>query len=149
MPPPDPWMDGARAHRLRFRCCVPASPLEANLNLATPPLPSPQARKMSSALSAASSACDHVRDWVLGTAPGRWVSMGVPSDGSAYGIPAGIVYSLPVSCSGGKWRVVHGLPIDEKSRAKVGLFFWGGGGGGGGRHSRLEMWECVCGWQTW
>lgn len=26
-----------------------------------------RARKMSSALSAASSACDHIRDWVLGT----------------------------------------------------------------------------------
>lgn len=26
-----------------------------------------KARKLSSALSAASSACDHIRDWVLGT----------------------------------------------------------------------------------
>jgi len=26
-----------------------------------------KARKFSSALSAASSACDHIRDWVLGT----------------------------------------------------------------------------------
>lgn len=74
---------------------------------------------MSSALSAASAACDHVRDWVRGTAPGRWVSMGVFSDGSAYGVPAGIVYSFPVQCSGGKWRVVHGLPIDDKSRARL------------------------------
>ncbi len=43
-------------------------------------------RGMSSALSAASSACDHVRNWVLGTEPGVWVSMGVISDGS-YGAP--------------------------------------------------------------
>ena len=85
---------------------------------------------MSSALSAASSACDHIRDWVLGTPPGRWVSMGVPSDGTAYGVPAGIVYSFPVSCSGGKWRIVHGLPIDDKSRAKV--RGWRGHGGGRG-----------------
>ncbi|KAL0376791.1 UNVERIFIED_CONTAM: malate dehydrogenase [Sesamum calycinum] len=36
-----------------------------------------KARKLSSALSAASSACDHIRDWVLGTPEGTWVSMGV------------------------------------------------------------------------
>lgn len=45
-----------------------------------------QMRGMSSALSAASSACDHIRDWVHGTPPGTWVSMGVFSDGS-YGAP--------------------------------------------------------------
>ncbi|KAI8003816.1 Malate dehydrogenase 2, cytoplasmic [Camellia lanceoleosa] len=41
-----------------------------------------KARKLSSALSAASSACDHIHDWVLGTPEGTWVSMGVYSDGS-------------------------------------------------------------------
>ena len=45
-----------------------------------------QMRGMSSALSAASAACDHVRDWVHGTPPGTFVSMGVFSDGS-YGAP--------------------------------------------------------------
>lgn len=45
-----------------------------------------QARNMSSALSAASSACDHIREWVLGTPPDTWASMGVFSDGS-YGAP--------------------------------------------------------------
>lgn len=40
-----------------------------------------QARGLSSAMSAASSACDHVRDWMLGTPEGTWVSMGVYSDG--------------------------------------------------------------------
>ncbi len=45
-----------------------------------------QMRGMSSALSAASSACDHIRDWVHGTPSGTWVSMGVFSDGS-YGAP--------------------------------------------------------------
>jgi malate dehydrogenase len=43
------------------------------------------ARKLSSALSAASSTCDHIRNWVNGTAEGEWVSMGVLSDGS-YGV---------------------------------------------------------------
>jgi len=77
------------------------------------------ARKFSSALSAASSVCDHVRDWMLGTAPGTWVSMGVISDGS-YDTPAGLCFSFPVTCErGGKWSIVQGLPIDAFSRAKL------------------------------
>ena len=76
------------------------------------------ARKFSSALSAASSVCDHVRDWLLGTAPGEWVSMGVISDGS-YGTPKGLCYSFPVTCKGGEWAIVQGLPIDAFSRAKL------------------------------
>jgi hypothetical protein len=63
-------------------------------------------RGLSSALSAASSACDHIRDWVLGTPEGTWVSMGVISDGS-YGQPEGIVYSFPCTCSGGEWSIVQ------------------------------------------
>uniref|UniRef100_A0A0E0M8S9 Malate dehydrogenase n=1 Tax=Oryza punctata TaxID=4537 RepID=A0A0E0M8S9_ORYPU len=77
-----------------------------------------KARKQSSALSAASSACDHIRDWVLGTPEGTFVSMGVYSDGS-YGVPAGLIYSFPVTCSGGEWTIVQGLPIDEFSRKKM------------------------------
>ncbi|XP_010919596.1 malate dehydrogenase isoform X2 [Elaeis guineensis] len=77
-----------------------------------------KARKLSSALSAASAACDHICDWVLGTPKGTWVSMGVYSDGS-YGIPAGLIYSFPVTCEKGEWSIVQGLKIDEFSRAKM------------------------------
>lgn len=77
-----------------------------------------KARKLSSALSAASSVCNHVRDWMLGTAPGTWVSMGVISDGS-YATPKGLCYSFPVTCAGGEWHIVQGLPIDSKSRVKM------------------------------
>ena len=78
-----------------------------------------KARGLSSALSAASSACDHIRDWMLGTPEdGSWVSMGVVSDGS-YGTPAGLVYSFPVTCKDGKWSIVQGLKIDEASAAKM------------------------------
>ncbi|GMY23277.1 Malate dehydrogenase, NAD-dependent, cytosolic [Fagus crenata] len=77
-----------------------------------------KARKASSALSAASAACDHIRDWVLGTPKGTWVSMGVYSDGS-YGIPSGLMYSFPVTCEKGIWSIVQGLKIDEFSRAKM------------------------------
>ena len=48
-----------------------------------------EARGLSSAASAANAAIDHIRDWVLGS-NGRWVTMGIPSDGS-YGIPEGIM----------------------------------------------------------
>ena len=74
-----------------------------------------EARKLSSALSAASSVCDHLYDWIYGTKEGEWTSMGVVSDGS-YGIPEGLVYSFPVTCTGGKWQIVQGLNIDERSR---------------------------------
>lgn len=77
-----------------------------------------KARKLSSALSAASSACDHIRDWVLGTPKGTWVSMGVYSDGS-YDVPPGLIYSYPVTCANGEWSVVQGLSINEFSRAKL------------------------------
>ncbi|KAK4357010.1 hypothetical protein RND71_022620 [Anisodus tanguticus] len=79
-----------------------------------------KARKLSSALSAASSACDHIRDWVLGTQEGTFVSMGVYSDGS-YNVPAGLIYSFPVTCKNGEWSIVQGLPIDEFSRKKLDL----------------------------
>ncbi|XP_057743879.1 malate dehydrogenase, cytoplasmic-like [Arachis stenosperma] len=77
-----------------------------------------KARKLSSALSAASSACDHIRDWVLGTPKGSWVSMGVYSDGS-YDIQPGLIYSFPVTCEKGEWSIVQGLEIDAFSREKM------------------------------
>ncbi|MCO5571648.1 hypothetical protein L7F22_025395 [Adiantum nelumboides] len=77
-----------------------------------------KARKLSSALSAASSACDHIRDWVLGTPKGTWVSMGVYSDGS-YDVPPGLIYSYPVTCENGDWSIVQGLSVDDFSRKKL------------------------------
>jgi len=76
------------------------------------------ARGASSAASAANAAIDHVRDWVLGTPDGDWVSMGIPSDGS-YGVPEGIIAGFPVTCSGGEYKIVEGLEIDEFSREKI------------------------------
>ena len=76
-----------------------------------------EARGLSSAASAANAAIDHMRDWVLGT-NGRWVTMGVPSDGS-YGIPEDVIYGVPVTCANGEYTRVGGLPVDEFSRAKM------------------------------
>ena len=74
------------------------------------------ARGASSAASAANAAIDHMRDWVHG-APGV-VSMGVLSDGS-YGIAEGLIFSYPVVCEGGDWRIVQGLEVNAFSRAKL------------------------------
>jgi malate dehydrogenase len=76
-----------------------------------------EARGLSSAASAANAAIDHIRDWVLGT-NGKWVTMGIPSDGS-YGIPQDIMYGFPVTCAGGKYEMVKNLAIDDFSRAKM------------------------------
>jgi malate dehydrogenase len=77
-----------------------------------------EARGLSSAASAANAAMDHVRDWVEGTRAGNWVSMGIPSDGS-YGIPEGVVYGYPVTCEGGRYKIVKGIPVSEFSRARM------------------------------
>jgi malate dehydrogenase len=76
-----------------------------------------EARGVSSAASAANAAIDHIRDWVLGT-NGKWVTMGIPSDGS-YGIPDGVMYGVPVTCANGKYERIKGLEIDEFSRGKM------------------------------
>ena len=76
-----------------------------------------EARGLSSAASAANAAIDHVRDWVSGTG-GRWVTMGVASDGS-YGVPQDVMYGMPCVCANGKYEVVKGLEIDDFSRQKM------------------------------
>ncbi len=77
-----------------------------------------EARGLSSAASAANAAIDHMRTWALGTAPGDWVSMAIPSDGS-YGVPEGLISSFPVTCAGGSYSIVQGLDIDDFSRGRI------------------------------
>jgi malate dehydrogenase len=77
-----------------------------------------KARGASSAASAASAALDHIHTWVHGTAPGDWVSMGIPSDGS-YGIKDGVIYSYPVTIKDGEYQIVQGLSVDEFSRKRM------------------------------
>ena len=76
-----------------------------------------EARGLSSAASAANAAIGHVRDWILGS-NGKWVTMGIPSDGS-YGIPEGIIYGVPVTTAEGKYTRISGLEIDSFSREKM------------------------------
>lgn len=77
------------------------------------------ARGVSSAASAANAAIDHVRDWVLGT-NGKWVTMGIPSDGS-YGIPKDTIFGFPVTVENGEYKIVQGLEIDAFSQERINL----------------------------
>ncbi len=76
-----------------------------------------EARGLSSAASAANAAIGHMRSWALGS-DGRWVTMGIPSDGS-YGIPENVMYGVPVICTPGKYERVKGLEIDAFSRERM------------------------------
>lgn len=76
-----------------------------------------EARGLSSAASAANAAIDHVNNWVLGSG-GKWVSMGLPSDGD-YGVPADVMFGVPVTCAGGEVHRVKNLPMDEFSKSRI------------------------------
>ena len=77
------------------------------------------ARGVSSAASAANAAIDHMRDWALGT-NGRWVTMGVPSNGE-YGIPKDMMFGYPVTVANGEYKIVEGLSVDEFSQGLINL----------------------------
>jgi malate dehydrogenase len=78
-----------------------------------------EARGLSSAASAANAAIDHMHDWVLGS-NGKWVTMGIPSDGQ-YGIPQDTMFGFPVITANGEYKVVDGLAIDDFSRERINL----------------------------
>ncbi len=78
-----------------------------------------EARGASSAASAANAAIDHVRDWVLGSPEGDYVSMAVPTAGNPYGVEEGLISSFPCTCSGGEWSIVEGLELSDFSRERV------------------------------
>ena len=76
-----------------------------------------EARGLSSAASAANAAIDHMRDWALGS-KGKWVTMGVPSNGE-YGIPKDVIFGFPVTTENGEYKIVEGLAIDEFSQERI------------------------------
>lgn len=44
--------------------------------------------------------------------------MAVPSNGE-YGIPKGLIFSYPVTCEGGKYKIVEGLQINDYYQKKI------------------------------
>ncbi|MEK6595199.1 MAG: malate dehydrogenase [Pseudomonadota bacterium] len=75
-------------------------------------------RGKSSAASAANAIINHMQDWVFGTPEDNWVSMGVPSNG-CYGIPSGVIFSFPVTCQNGHYKIVQGLELTEWDKEKM------------------------------
>lgn len=78
-----------------------------------------KARGASSAASAASAALDHIRDWALGTPSDDWTSMAVYSNGNPYDVADDIIYSFPVNCKNGDYRIVEALKINDFSRERI------------------------------
>jgi malate dehydrogenase len=77
------------------------------------------ARGLSSAMSAANAALDHVRSFIHKTPDGDWFSAAVRSDGS-YGIEEGLIYSFPLVSDGqGGYEIVQGLPLSDFAREKI------------------------------
>jgi malate dehydrogenase len=60
-----------------------------------------------------------MRDWALGS-QGRWVTMGIASDGQ-YDIPKDVMFGFPVTTSSGEYKVVEDLEIDAFSRERINL----------------------------
>merc|ERR1712051_1073851 len=78
------------------------------------------ARKLSSAMSAAKAASDHMKSWFSSTPADNWVSMGVFSDGS-YDTPEGVMFSFPITIKDGKWSIVQGLEMSDFAKEKLAL----------------------------
>merc|ERR1719422_2224160 len=78
------------------------------------------ARKLSSAMSAAKAASDHMKSWFSSTPADDWVSMGVFSDGS-YNTPEGVMFSFPITIKDGKWTIVQGLVMSDFAKGKLSL----------------------------
>lgn len=74
-----------------------------------------EARGASSAASAASAAIDHMRNWVFGS-DNNYISMGVLTDGSHYGVGAEVFYGMPVICNGGNLQIVTDLECNQFSQ---------------------------------
>jgi malate dehydrogenase len=78
-----------------------------------------KARGASSAASAANAALDSVRSASTPTPAGETVSAGVISDKNPYGVPAGLIYSFPLTSDGRAWKIVEGFAIDADARQKL------------------------------
>ncbi len=75
-------------------------------------------RGMSSAVSAANGAIDHVKSLLKPTPADDWVSMAVISKGE-YGVPPGLVFGYPCTTDGqGNYKIVEGLQLDGFGQSK-------------------------------
>lgn len=78
------------------------------------------ARGKSSAASAANAAIDTIRDLWHHTPDGSWYSLCVCTDGNTYGLPEGLIFSMPCRSRGeGRWRIVEGVEWDDFLRSRI------------------------------
>jgi len=79
------------------------------------------ARKLSSAMSAARAAAEHMRNWWRGS--DDWVSMGVISDGNTYDVPEGVIFSFPVTVDANtkQWKIVDGVALNDFAKQRLAL----------------------------
>nr|CCA15355.1 malate dehydrogenase putative [Albugo laibachii Nc14] len=83
-----------------------------------------QARKLSSAISAASAIAPHLKDWFCGNQASinnkELISMGVCSDDNKYGIPCDLIYSFPVRClCNGEYQIVSDLQVSSSIQSDM------------------------------
>jgi malate dehydrogenase len=77
-----------------------------------------KARGLSSAMSAANGALDHVKSLLTPTPAGDWFSAAVVSKGE-YGVPAGLVFGYPCRSDGkGNIQTVEGVKLDAFGQQK-------------------------------
>jgi len=57
-----------------------------------------------------------MRDWVAGSE--EWQSIGMLSDGKTYGVPEGLIFSMPCTTTPGKFHIVKGLNMDDELTQK-------------------------------
>jgi len=80
------------------------------------------ARGKSSAASAASACIDHMWNFMRPTPAGQWFSAAVPSDGNAYGIPAGLIFSFPIRADGkGNYEIVRDVKLTDYAKSRIAL----------------------------
>lgn len=79
-----------------------------------------QARKASSAMSAAIAIARHLQDWLFGTKDGEFISMAICSDNNPYNLPQDLIYSFPVLCEkGGKVSIVEHLQVNQRIKSMM------------------------------
>ena len=78
------------------------------------------ARGKSSAASAASACIDHVKQFTQKTPEGQFFSAAVPSDGSCYDVPKGLMFSFPIRSNGdGTYEIKKDVEISDYMKAKI------------------------------
>ncbi|KAJ8350309.1 hypothetical protein SKAU_G00254390 [Synaphobranchus kaupii] len=70
------------------------------------------------ALSAANGIAAVLKAWDSDSTPGELCSLGVLSTGQ-FGIPAGLVFSMPVSFQGGSWSALPDITISEELQSNL------------------------------